>query len=72
MPPFGPIKRGDLILYLKRAHFEGPRSGAKHQFMVKSALKIRRPNPHRGDVSKELLSRLLSQARISREEWERL
>ncbi len=40
--------------------------------MVKGALKVRLPNPHRSDVSKELLNRLLSQARISREEWERL
>ena len=29
-------------------------------------------NPHRGDISKELLARILRRARISREEWEKL
>jgi len=28
------------------------------------------PNPHRGDISVALLSRLLRQANVSQEEWE--
>ena len=35
MPPFGPIKRKDLIRHLKQFGFEGPYSGGKHQFMVR-------------------------------------
>jgi hypothetical protein len=31
MPSFGPIKRGDLIRYLRKAGFDGPYSGGKHQ-----------------------------------------
>jgi predicted RNA binding protein YcfA (HicA-like mRNA interferase family) len=72
MPHFGPIKRRDLIHYLRRLGFDGPYSGGKHQFMVKGEITLRLPNPHRSDIGKELLARILRQARISREEWEKL
>ncbi|MCA2694507.1 MULTISPECIES: hypothetical protein [unclassified Microcystis] len=35
-------------------------------------LKIWIPNPHQGDISKSLLAKILQQANISREEWEKL
>jgi len=38
--------------------------------MLKGDLTITLPNPHRGDISKELLARILKQAVISRKEWE--
>lgn len=72
MPPFGPINRGDLIRCLRKAGFEGPYSGGKHQFMIKSDITLRLPNPHRGDMGKELLARILRQAGIGRDEWDRL
>ena len=72
MPHFGPIKRKDLIHYLRVLGFEGPYSGEKHQFMVKGEITLRIPSPHRGDIGKELLSRILKQAKIDRETWERL
>ncbi|WP_133511443.1 type II toxin-antitoxin system HicA family toxin [Candidatus Thiosymbion oneisti] len=72
MPKFGPIKRRDFIAYLNNAGFEGPYSGGKHQFMIRDSVTLRVPNPHRGDISKDLLSRILRQAGISREEWEGL
>ncbi len=72
MPPFGPIKRRELIRFLKRLGFAGPYSGGKHQFMVKDTQTLRIPNPHQGDIGKELLTRILRQARITRAEWERL
>jgi predicted RNA binding protein YcfA (HicA-like mRNA interferase family) len=71
VPLFGPIKRLDLIRYLRQLGFEGPFSGGKHQFMVKGEVTLRLPNPHRSDISKELLARILRQARIGRDEWER-
>lgn len=43
-----------------------------HQIMVRGTTKVHVPNPHQGDVSLDLLSRLLRQAGISREEWESL
>jgi predicted RNA binding protein YcfA (HicA-like mRNA interferase family) len=72
MPPFAPVKRRDLIQALQRAGFAGPFTGGKHEFMVKGELRLVLPNPHRGDIGKELLLRLLRQAKISRDEWEKL
>ena len=70
MPPFGPIKRIDLIRHLKRFGFEGPYSGGKHQFMLKGDVTLRVPNPHPADIGKELLARILRQAGITRRDWE--
>lgn len=72
MPRFGAISRADLIRYLRRLGFEGPFSVSKHQFMRRGDRTVRLPNPHQGDVGKELLARILKQAGISREEWESL
>ncbi len=72
MPYFGPIKRRDLIRCLRQVGFEGPYSGGKHQFMIKGDITLRVPNPHQSDIGKELLARILRQARIQRDEWEEL
>ena len=72
MPAFGPIKRKDLVDYLKQLGFEGPYSGGKHQYMVKGQLKLAVPNPHQGEIGRDLLARILRQAGIEREDWERL
>jgi predicted RNA binding protein YcfA (HicA-like mRNA interferase family) len=72
MPPFGPIKRKDLIRHLKEFGFEGPYSGGKHQFMVRDDVTIRVPNPHQADIGMELLARILRQAGINRDEWGKL
>ena len=72
MPRFGPISRNDLIRALREAGFDGPYSGGKHSFMIKGDLTLTLPNPHRGDIGRELLIRILRQAGISREEWEEL
>ena len=72
MPPLKPIKRSDLIKLLRKAGFEGPESGGKHQFMVKGSLKLTIPNPHQGEISVGLLNRLLKQAAISPEDWQKL
>ena len=72
MPRVGPINRTDLIFCLRRLGFQGPRAGSKHSFMVRGTTAVRLPNPHRGDISVGLLTRLLRQAGISREEWEKV
>jgi predicted RNA binding protein YcfA (HicA-like mRNA interferase family) len=72
VPPFEPIKRRELIRYLRKLGFEGPYSGKKHQFMLKDNLKLIVPNPHQGDIGKNLLAEILRQAGVSREEWEEL
>ena len=72
MPRFGSIKRRELIRYLQRLGFEGPYSGRKHQFMVKNDITLRLPNPHRSDIGKDLLARILRQAKIDREKLDDL
>ena len=72
MPLLRPIKRVDLIRSLRQFGFTGPRAGTKHEFMQRGEVKIIIPNPHGGEIGVGLLSRILRQAGISREEWERL
>jgi len=72
MPRLGPIKRRELIHYLRLLGFEGPYSGGKHQFMIKGEFILRVPNPHQSDIGKELLFRILKQARIDKKTWEEL
>ena len=70
MPPFGPISQRDLIRALRQLGFDGPVPGTRHHFMIKGSLKLRIPNPHQGDIGRDLLSRILIEAGVSREEWE--
>ena len=72
MPLFGPVKRKDLLRYLRQLGFKGPYSGGKHRFMLKGDITIRVPNPHQADIGKELLARILRQAGISKDDWEEL
>jgi len=72
MPRLGPIKRRDLIRYLRQIGFEGPFSGGRHQFMAKGDVTVRLPNPHESDIGGEFLARILRQARLSRDDWEAL
>ena len=72
MPRLGPIKRRDLVFYLRQVGFEGPSSGGRHQFMVKGDTIVRLPNPHESDIGREFLARILRQAPISKDEWEPL
>lgn len=72
MPKFGPIKRKDLIRYMRQLDFAGPYSGGKHQFMIKGNLKIRIQNPHKSDISENLLHRILKEIGIDRTKWDEL
>lgn len=72
MPKFGPLSRRDFIRYLRKLGFEGPHSGGKHQYMVREKVRLVLPNPHHGDIGRELLNRILAQAGVSRTTWDRL
>lgn len=61
-----------LIQKFKVLGFEGPYVGGRHMFMMKGELKVRMPNPHRGDISRHLLSEILRQAGVSTKEWEKV
>jgi predicted RNA binding protein YcfA (HicA-like mRNA interferase family) len=69
VPPFGPISRRNLIRSLRKLGFEGPYSGGRHEYMIRGTLKLFVPNPHRGDISRGLLAKILQQAGIDRDEW---
>jgi hypothetical protein len=72
VPPVGPIKRSELIRALRTAGFAGPFRGTRHQVMIRGGKTIALPNPHRGDISVDLLLRVLRETGISRQEWEQL
>ncbi|HSF38193.1 MAG TPA: type II toxin-antitoxin system HicA family toxin [Thermoanaerobaculia bacterium] len=64
-----PISRRELVQRLRERGFEGPFTGGRHEFMVRGTVRLILPNPHRQEISADLLSRILRQAGISREEW---
>ncbi len=74
MPHIGPIKRKDLIYFLRHLGFEGPYPGGNHQYMVKvkENITVTIPNPHQSDIGASLLRRILKQAQIDRVIWEEL
>jgi predicted RNA binding protein YcfA (HicA-like mRNA interferase family) len=57
---------------MKSFGFEGPFSGGRHQFMIKDDITVRIPNPHERDIGRDLLKRILRQAKISKAKWEKL
>lgn len=59
-----------LVHKFRKLGFDGPYSGGRHLFMAKDKLKVRIPNPHRGDISKHLLAEILRQAGIEPKEWD--
>jgi predicted RNA binding protein YcfA (HicA-like mRNA interferase family) len=63
-----PIKREAFIRRLRKLGFEGPFPGRKHQIMRRRHQTIRVPNPHQGEISVDLLSRVLRDSGISRAE----
>ena len=64
-----PVSHGELVNRLKGFGFEGPYSGGKHLYMLKGHLRLTIPNPHKQKISVDLLTRILRQAGIQREEW---
>jgi len=72
MPPLKPVKRRELIGFLRQLGFAGPYSGSKHQFMIRADRTVRIPNPHKADIGRDLLVKILRQAGIGRSEWEGL
>ena len=64
-----PISYKNLVKGLKSFGFNGPYPGGKHQFMIKEDKRLIIPNPHRNEISVDLLIKILKQAEIKREDW---
>jgi predicted RNA binding protein YcfA (HicA-like mRNA interferase family) len=71
MPKIGPIKRKNLIHYLRRLGFDGPFASGNHELMLRGSSRVILPNPHKSDIGKAFLQKILKQAGISKEEWEK-
>ena len=69
MPKLGSVSHNELIGRLRIFGFKGPYSGGKHLYMVKDNLRLTIPNPHKQKIGIDLLTRILRQADIKREEW---
>ena len=64
-------KRRDYIKKLRALGFDGPHSGTGDhpEFMRHGKHKIKIPNPHAGDIDVSLLSRILRENGIKKDEW---
>ncbi len=69
MPKLKPVSWRELVNRLKKFGFEGPYQSGKHPYMIRGNLTLTIPNPHSKDISIDLLSRILKQAEIDKEEW---
>jgi predicted RNA binding protein YcfA (HicA-like mRNA interferase family) len=70
MPRLTPVSRLELIRKLKDLGFEGPEQGkSSHPYMTRGNFTLTIPNEHPYPIDVGLLSRILRQAGISRDEW---
>ncbi len=69
MPKIYPVSFTELVRRLRTFDFEGPYGGGKHLYMLKGNIRLTVPNPHKKEISVDLLVRILKQAEIKREEW---
>jgi len=70
MGRLSPVSHRILIQRLRLLGFEGPYAGGKHPLMVRGNVRLTIPNYHDVEIGVDLLSRILKQAGVTREEWE--
>lgn len=59
----------EMMRKFYRLGYRGPYSKGKHLVVVRGDDMIHVPNPHRGDLSKQLIAEMLRRAGISRDDW---
>ena len=69
MDKLSPISWNNLVRKFKKFGFEGPFRAGKHPYMVKGDLVLTIPNPHKKEIGIDLLSRILKQANIRKDQW---
>jgi predicted RNA binding protein YcfA (HicA-like mRNA interferase family) len=69
LPKLSPVSWKDLVKRLRRLGFEGPYEGGKHPYMIRGDLTLTIPNPHRNDISVDLLKRILKRGNVTSDEW---
>jgi predicted RNA binding protein YcfA (HicA-like mRNA interferase family) len=70
MNKLAPVSWKELVRRLHKLEFDGPYAGGRHPYMIKEDLVLTIPNPHRGEIGVDLLSRILKQAGINRKDWD--
>ncbi len=68
-----PVSRREFIRRMRRLGWDGPLPGGRHDLMrhPQTSIKVPIPNPHRGDIDWSLTKRILQQAGIEKEAWDR-
>ena len=70
MSRLSPVTWNELVRRLHALGFEGPYSGrGPHPIMLRGTVRLVIPNPHRGDISVDLIKKILRQGEIDREDW---
>ena len=69
MSKLSPLPQQELVRRLRAHGFDGPYGGGKHLFMIRGALRLTIPNPHRREIGIDLLAKILKQAGITKEDW---
>jgi len=59
MPRLTPLKYRELISKLKKLGLTGPYPGSKHPYFLLGGRPIKIPNPHEGDVGKDIIKDIL-------------
>ena len=57
---------------MKDLGWEGPYPGGKHMQLRKDGQRVTIPNPHKGELDWSLTKRILDQAGIDHDEWDKL
>lgn len=71
MPKLKPISWKEFVRRMRKLGFEGPYFGGKHPKMQRGKLTLIIPNKHEKEISPGFLKRLLRQAGVTAEEWEK-
>ncbi|MBI2929541.1 MAG: type II toxin-antitoxin system HicA family toxin [Verrucomicrobia bacterium] len=66
-----PISRRELIRRMRLFGFTGPFPGKRQELMRRGPHSVPIPNPHGNDIDWTLTKRILKQAGIEPEDWDR-
>jgi predicted RNA binding protein YcfA (HicA-like mRNA interferase family) len=67
-----PIKHREMVRRFRELGWDGPWQKGRHPFLRKDGKRLTIPNPHEGDIDWSLMKRILRQANVAPEDWERL
>ena len=69
MPKLGSVSWRVFVGRMRKFGFDGPYQEGKHPYMIMGQVTVTIPNPHDGDISVDLLIRILRQAGIEKNKW---